>query len=130
MGEPPVRVEVLDAAKQDLHEVKERRVVREALRLALALREQPYLGDTLREKSNLKPLAAADCRKIKFDRPDRRASAKPRHRYRIVYRIEPHERSPALIVIMAIGVKPTVYRTATARAARRLRDQARRRRRA
>jgi hypothetical protein len=123
----PVHVEVLDEAKPDLRELADREVVREALRLALALREQPYLGDRLREKGNLTPLAAADCRKIKFDRPDRRASATPRHRYRIVYRIEPHEGSPALIVVMAIGIKPAVYRAATARAARRLRAQAQRR---
>jgi len=44
-----------------------------------------------------------------------------------VYRIEPHEGSPETVVIMAVGVKPRVYRDATARAARRLRDQARER---
>ena len=36
-----------------------------ALRLAKQLGENPYLGEPLREKANLKPLAAADCRKLK-----------------------------------------------------------------
>lgn len=95
-----------------------------ALRLIKRLEQEPYLGDPLREKSNQMPLAAADCRKLKFDRDDRRATARPRHRFRLVYRIEPHDGSPETIVVMAIGTKPSIYRDATARAAGRLREQA------
>jgi len=118
-----------DEAKSDLRALVEadRELAAEALRLAKQLEADPYRGDELREKSNLKPLAQADCRKVKFDRANRRATAKPRYRYRLVYRIEPHEGSPETVVIMAVGVKPRVYRDATARAARRLRDQARER---
>lgn len=103
----------------------DRGLAAEALRLAKRLEAEPHHGDRLREKSNLKPLTRADCRKVKFDRADRGNTAAPRYRYRLVYRIEPHEGSPETVVIMAVGVKPQVYREATARAARRLRDEAR-----
>jgi Txe/YoeB family toxin of Txe-Axe toxin-antitoxin module len=120
------RAFLTDGAKADAAALldEDREVAVAALRLVKRLENEPYLGDQLREKSNLKPLAQADCRKVRFDRPDRRSSAKPRHRYRLVYRIEPHEGSPETIVVMALGIKPRVYRDATARAAARLREQA------
>lgn len=120
------RAFLTDGAKADAAALldEDRDVAAAALRLVKRLEREPYLGDPLREKSNQKPLAQADCRKLKFDRADRRPSAKPRHRYRLVYRIEPHEGSPETIVVMALGVKPRVYRDATARAAARLRAQA------
>lgn len=120
------RAFLTDGAKADAVALldEESEVALAALRLAKRLEHEPYLGDPLREKSNLKPLAQADCRKVKFDRDDRRPGAKPRYRYRLVYRIEPHEGSPETIVVMALGVKPRVYRDATARAAARLREQA------
>ena len=99
-----------------------------ALRLAKQLGENPYLGEPLREKANLKPLAAADCRKLKFDRAERKITATPRYRYRLVYRIEPHDGSPEQLVILALGVKPGVYRDATRQAAVRLKQGARGRR--
>jgi hypothetical protein len=120
------RAFLTDGAKADaaalLHE--DREVALAALRLVKRLEHEPYLGDPLREKSNQKPLAQADSRKVRFDRADRRSSAKPRHRYRLVYRIEPHEGAPETVVVMALGIKPRVYRDATARAAARLREQA------
>jgi len=120
-----------DEAKADVRELvaEDEDVAREGLKIAKQLENDPYRGEPLREKSNLKPLAQADCRKVKFDHPNRKASAKPRYRYRLVYRIEPHEGSPETIVIMAVGIKPRVYRDATAAAARRLREQAQTRRR-
>jgi hypothetical protein len=123
-----VRVIVDDGARPDIAAIEDVEVVRAALRLMLALRCNPYLGYPLREKSNLRPLAQADCRKIKFDRPERGPEARPCYCYRLVHRIEPHEGSPAEVVVMGIGVKPRVYRDATTRAARRLREAARRRR--
>jgi hypothetical protein len=121
----------IDEAKRDVRALAEEdsAIAREGLRLAKQLETEPYLGEPLREKTNLKPLAQAEARKVKFDRPDRRASAEPRYRYRIVYRIEPHAGSPETVVVMALGVKPRVYREAATRAARQLREQAQTRRR-
>lgn len=125
------QVAFTDEAKADVRALmkEDERVVREGLRIAKQLEANPYLGEPLREKSNLKPLGQADCRKVKFDHQNRRATAKPRHRYRLVYRIEPHDGSPETIIVMALGVKPRVYREATTRAAKRMREQARARRR-
>jgi hypothetical protein len=120
------RAFLTDGAKADAAALlaEDRDVALAALGLVKRLEDEPYLGDPLREKSNQKPLAQADCRKLKFDRADRRSGAKPRYRFRLVYRIEPHDGSPETIVIMALGIKPRVYRDATARAAARLREQA------
>lgn len=119
-----------DEAKEDVRALvaEDEEVAREGLRIAKQLEQDPYRGEPLREKSNLKPLARADCRKLKFDLPNRRRTARPRYRYRLVYRIEPHEGSPQTIVVMAVGIKPRAYRDATTRAARRLREQAKTRR--
>jgi Txe/YoeB family toxin of Txe-Axe toxin-antitoxin module len=124
------QVSFTDEAKADVRALvsEDEQVARAGLRIAKQLESNPYLGDPLREKSNLKPLAQADCRKVKFDHSNRRATAKPRYRYRLVYRIEPHEGSPEAVVVMALGVKPLVYRDATTRAAKRMREQARARR--
>lgn len=122
-----VAIEILDEARPDIPALGDPEVIREALRLTLRLRDEPYLGEKLREKSNVRPLAQADCRKLKFDRADRDPAARPRHRYRLVYRIEPHEGSPATVIVMAVGLKPSVYGQATVRAAKRLRREARER---
>jgi hypothetical protein len=124
--------QLTDEAKEDIRtlvaEGKED-VAREGLRTVKQLENNPYHGERLREKSNLKPLAQAESRKVKFDLPNRRPTARPRYRYRLVYRIEPHEGSPEMVVVMAIGIKPRVYRDATTRVAHRLREQAQTRRR-
>jgi ParE-like toxin of type II ParDE toxin-antitoxin system len=120
-------VEVSDEAKADLVELykEDPELVREAFRQMQALEEQPYAGEKLREKSNRKPLAEADCRKLKFDRPDRSPRSNPRYRYRIVYRIEPHEGAPHRVYVIAVCPKQDAYGTGTARAAKRLRELAR-----
>jgi hypothetical protein len=125
------RAFLIDEAEADVRVVakEDSLAAREGLRIAKQLEAQRYLGEQLREKSNLKPLAEAEARKVRFDRPDRRATAEPRYRYRLVYRVEPHEGSPETVVIMALGLKPRVYRDATTRAAHRLREQAQARRR-
>ncbi|MGA2927938.1 MAG: hypothetical protein ABSG43_18475 [Solirubrobacteraceae bacterium] len=104
---------------------EDRQVALAAANVAKQLEQNPYLGDKLREKSNQKPLA--ECRKVKFDRADRPSSAKPRYRYRFVYRIEPHDGAPETVVVMAVGTKPSVYGNATSRVAGRMREQAARR---
>jgi hypothetical protein len=120
------RAFLTDGAKADAAALlaEDREVALAALGLVKRLENEPYLGDPLREKSNQQPLARADCRKLKFDRASRRSAAQPRYRFRLVYRIEPHEGSPETIVVMALGIKPGVYRDATTRAAARLREQA------
>ena len=105
-----------------------RPIAEAVVRRAKELEGDPYQGEPLREKANLKPLAEADCRKVKFDLPDRRATAKPRYRFRLVYRIEPHEGSPEELIVLAAGVKPGVYRDATREAAARLKELAKLRR--
>jgi hypothetical protein len=124
--------QLTDGAKEDIRTLIAeggKAVAREGLRIVKQLEDKPYQGERLREKSNLKPLAQAESRKVKFDVPGRRPTARPRHRYRLVYRIERHEGSPEAVVVMAIGIKPRVYRDATTRAAHRLREQAQTRRR-
>jgi mRNA-degrading endonuclease RelE of RelBE toxin-antitoxin system len=115
---------VSEEAQGDLKELAEEDtdLVREALRLMVRLEGEPYSGDRLRHKSNRKPLAKADCRKIKFDLPRRPpASGK---RYRILYRLEPHEGSPDRIYVIAVREKRAAYDAGTARAAKRLRELA------
>lgn len=105
-----------------------RPIAEAVVRLAKDLEDDPYRGERLREKANVKPLAEADCRKLKFDLADRKATAKPRYRFRLVYRIEPHEGSPEELMVLAVGVKPGVYRDAAREAAGRLKELAKRRR--
>jgi hypothetical protein len=124
--------QLTDGAKDDIRTLVaegNKDVAREGLRIVKQLEDNPCQGERLREKSNLKPLAQAESRKVKFDLPNRRPTARPRYRYRLVHRIEPHEGSPEIIVVMAIGIKPRVYRDATTRVAHRLREQAQARRR-
>lgn len=124
------RAFLMDEAKNDVRVLvaDDEQIAHEGLRIVKELQANAYMGDRLREKANLKPLAQADCRKVKFDHPHRRATAKPRYRYRLIYRIEPHEGSPETVVVMALGVKPQAYRDATARAAKRMHEQAQTRR--
>jgi hypothetical protein len=122
-------VELSDEAKADLADLhrENRELVREAFRQMQGLEQQPYAGEKLREKSNRKPLADADCRKLKFDLPDRPASAEPRYRYRILYRLEPHEGVPDRVYVIAVCLKKDAYGPGAARAAKRLRELAGRR---
>lgn len=87
-----------------------------------ALEANPYQGDKLRYKANRKPLAEADCRKLKFDDPDRPASEGTR--YRVLYRLEPNEGAPDEVYVMAVAPKQKAYGEGTARAAARLRELA------
>jgi mRNA-degrading endonuclease RelE of RelBE toxin-antitoxin system len=105
---------VSDEARADLKalQAEDSELVREALRQMLALEEQPYSGEKLRHKSNRKPLAEADCRKVKFDG------------HRILYRLEPHEGSPDRVYVIAVCEKRGAYGEGAARAAKRLRELA------
>lgn len=113
---------VTDEAKRDFQDlaVKDREAAREAVRLALELREDPYVGDELRDRAAVGNLSG--CRSIHFDRP----GWKGKHRFRLVYRNEPNDGAPAIIAVLAIGdrEKLSAYRDAAKRLARRVREQA------
>ena len=100
----------------------DREAAREALRLMLALRDDPSLGEELRELYNLRSLI--DCRRIAFDRPD--WGAKPR--FQLVYRNEPSDGAPGLVRVWAVGPRDRLVAYARA-AARITRERARPRRR-
>jgi mRNA-degrading endonuclease RelE of RelBE toxin-antitoxin system len=106
---------VSDEAKSDLAALAAEDVplLRRALRELLAVRTDPYRGKKLRAKSNRKPLAAADCRRMKVDG------------LRIAYRLEPHEGAPADVFVIAVLSKREASGEGAARAAKRLREQAR-----
>ena len=103
------RADLAALAREDLE------LLDQVLTELLALKDNPYARDNLRVKSNRKPLAEADCRKIKLGA------------VRILYRLEPHEGAPDGVFIIAVLPKREAYGEGTARAARRLRDLARRR---
>jgi hypothetical protein len=113
----PARLVVSDEARSDLAALRAQDVqlLRQVLRELIALRANPYSGDKLRSKSNRKPLAAADCRRVKVDD------------VRILYRLEPHEGAPADVFVIAVLYKREAYGEGTARAAKRLRELARHR---
>jgi hypothetical protein len=117
-------VEVSDEAKADIAELYEedKALALEALTQIKQLQTDPYAGEKLREKSNRKPLAEADCRKLKFDHPERPANAEPRYRYRIVYRLEPGEGSPEAVYVIIVATKREAYGEGTARAAKRVKE--------
>src|SRR5207237_401098 len=86
--------------------------VREAVvRLGVELRANPWLGDKLREGYNLRVLA--ECRRIRFDRPD--WDGKPR--YRLVYRNEPDDGAPEIVRLVGVGTRESLaaYRAAASR---------------
>ena len=96
-------------------------LVDEAIRRMGALRGDPWLGEELRERYNLR--AAKGCRKLAFDV----ASWSGKPRFRIVHRNEPLDGAPGLVRIWAIGPREKLiaYARATARITR---EEARRRR--
>jgi hypothetical protein len=115
-AEPAVNEDIAELAAED------REAAREALRLMLALRDDPWLGDELRERYNLRPLL--DCRRITFDRPD--WEGKPRYRH--AYRNEPRDGAPGFVRVWAVGRRDRLVAYARA-AARTTRERAQQRRR-
>jgi hypothetical protein len=89
-------------------------LVRAALALMLELRADPWLGESLFERYNLRPLEG--CRKIRFDVPG--WQSKPR--YRLVYRNEPDDGAPGLVRVWSVGAraKLVAYTRGAARLAR------------
>jgi hypothetical protein len=114
-------VEVVAGARRDLHELagEDVEVVKEAIRLLARLEHDPYLGGEMRERHRFRLLA--DCRRIRFDRPDR--AGKPR--YRLVYRNEPSDGAPGVVVVLAVATRAGLHAYARAQTslADRLRGQ-------
>jgi hypothetical protein len=91
--------------------------------LGKELRDNPWLGEQMRERYNLRVLG--ECRRIRFDLAD--WTEKPR--YRLVYRNEPTDGAPAVARILAVGSRKDLaaYRAAAARLGSEQRSQRRRR---
>lgn len=99
-------------------------LVDRAIELLIELRDDPWLGEDLWERYNMRQIR--ECRKIRFDVPG--WTGKPR--YRIVYRNEPLDGPPGLVRVWAIRprAKLIAYSRATARIARKQAHERRRRR--
>jgi hypothetical protein len=99
----------------DLRQIDDDAVVAAAIRLAGELRENPWLGERMRERYNLRVLAS--CRRILFDAPG--WEGKPR--YRLVYRNEP-------VRLMAVGTRESLaaYRASATRLGSAQRERRRR----
>lgn len=95
----------------DLRQIADDAIVGEAIRLAGELRENPWLGDQMRERYDLRVLAA--CRRIAFDAPGWNGGP----RYRLVYRNEPEDGSPEIVRLIAVGTRESLsaYRAAATR---------------
>jgi hypothetical protein len=88
------------------------RLVDVAIALMGELRDDPWKGDDLWERYNLRSIK--DCRKLYFDLED----WKGKPRFRIVYRNEPLDGAPGLVRIWAVGPREDLI--AYARAATRI----------
>ncbi len=114
------RVLVLSGARSDFAELatSDREAARAALRLAVELKENPWLGEAMRPRLGLQELA--DCRRIPFDRHD--WTGKPR--FRLVYRNEPSDGAPHIVAILAASERRNLgaYRRAKPRLIERLRQ--------
>lgn len=99
MPSEPYRVATEPGVSDDLRELAavDEELVDVAIRLMLALRDDPWAGEDLRERYNLR--AIKDCRKLRFDLP----GWKGKPRYRLVYRNEPLDGAPGLVRVWSIG---------------------------
>jgi mRNA-degrading endonuclease RelE of RelBE toxin-antitoxin system len=111
------RVELLPEARDDIHALPAE-LRREAVRLLVALEQNPYLGRGMWVVRGFEVLT--DCRSLKFDTPNRKG--KPR--YRLVYRNEPDEGAIAVVCVLAVGERRqmTAYKQARARLQRQRRE--------
>ncbi len=105
-AEPEVTDDLRELAAED------EALVDAAIARMSELRDNPWAGDDLWERYNLR--AVKDCRKLRFDVAERKG--KPR--YRIVYRNEPLDGAPGLVRVWSVG--PREGLVAYARAATRL----------
>jgi hypothetical protein len=108
------RVGAEPEASDDLRELAavDEGLVDVAITSMLGLRADPWAGDDLWERYNLRPIKA--CRKLPFDL----AGWKGKARYRIAYRNEPIDGAPGLVRVWAVGPREDLI--AYARAATRI----------
>lgn len=116
MPSEPYQVAAEPEVSDDLPELAavDEVLVDEALRLMLRLRDDPWLGESLHERYNLRPLS--DCRKLRFDAP----GWKRKPRYRLVYRNEPEDGAPGRVRVWSVGARANLvaYTRGVARIAR------------
>lgn len=107
-AEPEVSNDIAELAAVD------EKLVERAIELLTELRDDPWLGEDLWERYNMRQIR--ECRKVRFDVPG--WTGKPR--YRIVYRNEPLDGAPGLVRVWAIGPRDKLiaYTRATARITR------------
>ena len=117
------RVATEPQVSDDLRELAavDEELVDVAIRLMLALRDDPWAGEDLRERYNLR--AIKDCRKLRFDLP----GWKGKPRFRLVYRNEPLDGAPGLVRVWSLGPRNDLI--AYGRAAARITREAARERR-
>lgn len=103
---------VWEDARTDIAALPSRELKLAALRLALALRDDPFLGEPLRHRLGVGDLTG--CRRIAFDQPT--WTEKPR--YRLIYRNDPNDGSSAVVQVISVGLREKLeaYRAAVARA--------------
>ena len=126
MPSEPCRVAIEPEVSDDLRRLAavDEELVDVAIRLMLALRDDPWTGEDLRECYNLR--AIKDCRKLRFDLP----GWKGKPRYRLVYRNEPLDGAPGLVRIWSLGPRDDLiaYGRAATRITRAAASERRRRR--
>lgn len=126
MASERYRVAVEPELSHDLRELAavDEELVRVALALMLELRDDPWLGESLFERYNLRPIK--DCRKLRFDTP----AWKCKPRYRLIYRNEPEDGAPGIVRVWSVGARANLvaYTRAAARLARAEATKRRRRR--
>lgn len=114
------RVVITPIAESQLADLAEtdRGAALAAMKLILELRENPSLGDEMRERPRYASLS--DCRRVRFDRADH--TGKPR--YRLVYRNEPSDGAPHIVAVLAVGAREKLraYGDAVKSRAERLRE--------
>jgi hypothetical protein len=112
------RVDVWESAQHDIAALPH--VIRlAALGIALALRENPWLGEPLRNRIRNGDLSR--CRAVRFDR----AGWKEKPRYRLVYFNDPNDGSIAVVQVIAIGPRSQLeaYKAAAARLRKQRREE-------
>lgn len=107
-GELPLRAFARKELEEDMSALATDALRREAAKMMLRLKREPFLGQPLRRHPVVGDLS--DCRKVYFD------SA----RHRIVYRLRPDEQAPTEIEIVAVGPRAAldVYTSAVRRLGR------------
>ena len=103
--------------ESDLRGLGDDEVVKRALAPMLSLREEPRVGNQLRERYNMRVLGG--CRSIRFDR----TGWQGRPRYRLVFENQPSDGAPHEARVYAVA--PREKLEAYTRAARRLGEERR-----